>query len=122
MENKTNEGMKFDGDKLRYDLVMPFAFEEYVKVLTHGAKKYAANNYMAVDKYYPRYFAAANRHLWQWFKAWITKNEAGKYDADSHVHHLAAVAFNVLALCERDLVGEENWKEHYETLRQLFEE
>ena len=32
-------GIKYDGDKPRYELIPPHALEEMVKVLTIGAKK-----------------------------------------------------------------------------------
>ena len=40
-----NEGRKKDEDKLRFDLILPEFEEAMAHVLTHGAKKYEANNY-----------------------------------------------------------------------------
>ncbi len=37
-------GRKFDGGKLEYGLLPPFALEETVKVLTFGAQKYEPEN------------------------------------------------------------------------------
>ena len=43
-------GRKFDGDKLRYDLIPPLALEEMVKVLTFGAQKYEPDNWQKVPE------------------------------------------------------------------------
>lgn len=39
------EGLKFDNEKTRHDLVPPFAQEQYAKVLSFGAKKYSPHNW-----------------------------------------------------------------------------
>ena len=41
----TTEGMKFDGDKTRMDLLDAGAIEQLAQVLTFGARKYAAHNW-----------------------------------------------------------------------------
>jgi hypothetical protein len=38
-------GNKFDGDKLRVDLIPVEAIEGIAGILTHGAKKYGDNNW-----------------------------------------------------------------------------
>lgn len=40
-----SEGLKFDGKKTMHELVPPFAQEQYAKVLTFGAQKYAPHNW-----------------------------------------------------------------------------
>lgn len=73
-------GHKYDGGKLRYDLLSPQALEGLVKVLTHGAEKYEDWNW-AKGMNYSRVFAAAQRHLWRW--------QAGEdIDTDSGLNHL----------------------------------
>lgn len=73
-------GHKYDGGKLRYDLLSPSAIEGLVKVLTHGAEKYEDWNW-AKGMNYSRVFAAAQRHLWEW--------QAGRdIDDDSKLNHL----------------------------------
>lgn len=57
------EGVKFDADKLRYDLVPPEALEQIAEVLTYGARKYAPDNWKTVSDPYARYYAAAMRHM-----------------------------------------------------------
>jgi len=75
-------GMKYDGDKPRYDLEQVKATEEVIKVLTFGASKYADDNWRLVDKARSRYLAAARRHM-----AAFSLNESR--DPESGLHHLA---------------------------------
>jgi len=62
------EGTKHDEGKLRWDLVPWDAFEEVVRVYTHGASKYGDNNWMGLEDAENRYFAALVRHLVAWRK------------------------------------------------------
>lgn len=55
------EGLKFDQDKPRMDLIDAYATEELARVLTFGAKKYAANNWRKGISY-GRLLAAILRH------------------------------------------------------------
>lgn len=59
----TEPGMKFDADKLRYDLVHELAEQELVAVLTFGAIKYDANNWKSVPDAKERYYASLMRHV-----------------------------------------------------------
>jgi hypothetical protein len=90
------EGKKFDGDKLRWDLVQPRMLQEYVKVLTHGAKKYAPENWRKVEPRKPRYFAALLRHVWAW---WLGERD----DPDTGLHHLAHAMCCLTFLAEPEL-------------------
>lgn len=56
------KGVKFDGEKPRMDLLDPDALEGLAKVLTFGARKYAANNWRNGLEY-SRLTAAIMRHL-----------------------------------------------------------
>lgn len=64
--------MKFDGAdgkgqmKRRWDLIPYEALGHVVDVLTHGAKKYAPDNWQHVAGWRERYFAAAMRHVTAW--------------------------------------------------------
>lgn len=53
-----SDGIKYDGEKLRYDLLPVEALEQITKVLTYGAKKYSDNNWRKVEPLNDRYFAA----------------------------------------------------------------
>jgi len=74
-------GMKFDEDKLRYDLMPPHALEGVVRILTFGAAKYAPNNWQKVEK--ERYVAAAMRHLEAYRKGEMMDEETGQ----PHMYH-----------------------------------
>ena len=69
MREKLIKPLKFDNNKLRWDLLPIEEIEEVVKVLTAGSKKYNDNNWMMVVKENPnRYYAAALRHIISWRK------------------------------------------------------
>ena len=87
--------IKYDGQKLRFDLVDAESLQEIVKALTYGAKKYNDTNYKTLEKPLERYFAASQRHLWQW--------KAGKKtDKESGLNHLAHACVNLLFLMEHE--------------------
>jgi len=54
-------GQKFDGDKVRYDLLPRSLLRGVAFVMTHGAKKYAPYNWQKVELH--RYLSASDRHL-----------------------------------------------------------
>ena len=78
-------GLKFDGGKLRYDLIPPEIKLWLAEILTHGAKKYAPDNWKNVEV--NRYIAAMERHM----VAWQLGEE---YDPDSGYHHLKHILTN----------------------------
>ena len=78
--------MKYDGGKLRFDLIDGMAEAELVAVLTYGAVKYDAENWRKVDDAENRYFAALRRHL----DAFRRRDE--QVDPESGLHHLAHAA------------------------------
>jgi len=87
----TNLGKKFDTDKLRYDLIPPETIEELAKVLTHGAKKYAPDNWKNVEPFNDRYYSALMRHLEAWRKGEMIDPESG-------LNHLSHALTNVTFL------------------------
>lgn len=101
-------GMKFDGvDKLRWDLV-PEEFEEVVKVLTLGAKKYADNNWKFVNPGYDRYYAAARRHMEEFRKA--VRKGRPRTDKEMGTHVLANAICCLIFLMWMDMNNWENQK------------
>lgn len=84
-------GVKFDREKLRYDLIPWQALEEAAKVLTHGAKKYAPGNWKKVPDAKNRYYAALMRHLQE-------VRKGNLIDDDSGYSHLAHVLCNAMFL------------------------
>jgi len=86
--------LKFDKEKLRYDLIPPSTTKALATVLTHGAKKYKPNNWRRISKdELWRYEAAAMRH----FEA----HRAGELiDPDSGEPHLYHAITNLAFLIE----------------------
>jgi deoxycytidylate deaminase len=81
--------MKFDTDKLRYDLIPVEATKGLAEVLTYGAKKYKPNNWQGVDDK-ARYTAALYRHLEAWRAGETVDEESGL----SHLSHaITNIAF-----------------------------
>lgn len=60
--NPSATGVKFDGDKTRFDLLDPLWEEGVAKVLTFGAHKYAAENWRNGISY-KRLIGALRRHV-----------------------------------------------------------
>lgn len=84
------EGVKFDGDKPRFDLLPPELLDAVAVVLAFGAKKYADRNWeLGMD--WGRVFGAAQRHLWAWWRG-------EKGDKDTGYSHLWHAATNVAFL------------------------
>ena len=98
-----SEGRKKDEDKLRFDLILPEFEEAMAQVLTHGAKKYEANNWQKVADAKARYTGALQRHLNQYRKGYM-------YDLDSDCNNLAQVAVNAMFLY---------WFEHQPQLTEI---
>jgi len=94
MSVKTRQGLKFDENKLRMDLLPPKAIEELARVLTYGAKKYNDNNWQKIES--KRYIAALLRHLFAW---------AGgeEHDQESGIHHLSHVLCNAAFLVHKEV-------------------
>lgn len=96
------EANKFDGEKVRLDLLPPEAIFSLGKVMTFGAQKYGDRNWENGMKW-SRLFGAAMRHLWAWFKG-EDKDPETSY---SHLEHaLCCVAF--LVAYEQRGVGEDD--------------
>jgi hypothetical protein len=88
-------GVKFDGDKVRLDLLPFTALESVGVVLTYGAKKYAPDNWRKVPGWRWRYMGAALRHLFASRRSFD--------DPETGLPHLAHAACCVLFLLEQEL-------------------
>jgi hypothetical protein len=88
LNGSVSVGLKFDGEKLRYDLIDDAAHRDMVEVITFGAKKYAPNNWRLLEDWQGRYYAALQRHLLAWRLGEIACPE-------SRLRHLAHAACNV---------------------------
>jgi hypothetical protein len=88
-----SEFVKHDADKLRFDLVDPCFEAELADILTHGARKYADDNWKNAEpaEAKARYYAAFRRHM----NAWV-QGEA--IDPDSGRPHLICAACSLMFL------------------------
>lgn len=86
--------LKFDGDKLRPDLIPPSATKALAEVLTFGARKYKPNNWRKC-KDLGRYEAALLRHL-------LAYQEGEVHDPESGMPHLWHAMTNLAFLIELD--------------------
>ena len=100
----SEQGRKYDGGKLRYDLIPVLALEETARVVTKGAEKYDDENWKLVPEGRRRYLAAAMRHIQQWRKGEI-------YDEEMGTHHIANAISNLMFILEKELQG---WKDSSE--------
>ena len=86
------QGVKFDKDKLRFDLIPTFPMRLIAEVFTIGAKKYTDRNWEEGMEW-GRVYGAINRHLNAWWSG-------EKYDPDDGQHHLASVACGAMVLMQ----------------------
>lgn len=87
----TEGGMKYDQGKPRMWLLPFISLYEIAKVLTFGAKKYAAHSWQTVPNGEERYTNALLRHL-------VSINEGEIYDEESGLLHWSHVGCNALFL------------------------
>jgi hypothetical protein len=96
------KGVKNDKGKDDWSLLLDMpVVEEAVKVLTFGAKKYAAFNYMHVKGWRWRYLSAGMRHL----KA-IARGE--KVDEESGLSHVGHFLCCMLMLADNEFTNAPN--------------
>lgn len=93
------QGYKYDGNKLRYDLVPPEALEEIVKVLTFGAAKYTDRNWEKGINY-GRVYGALMRHMQAFWRGEDIDPESGL----SHLSHAGCCLFFLLTYDRRGMV------------------
>lgn len=91
------KGLRYDDGKVRYDLIPPEWEHALAEVLTAGANKYAARNWER-GMPWSKMVGCARRHLFKFLRGEV-------YDPETHCHHLAHVAWNVLALMSYHLRG-----------------
>lgn len=85
-------GIKNDQGKLEWSQVPLVEFEQTVRVLTEGAKKYGSDtNWQHVPEAQKRYFNACMRHICAW-------KSGEKIDSEFGCNHLAHAIANLLFL------------------------
>lgn len=93
-----SEGVKFDGDKLRYELIPPEYLEGAAEALTFGATKYGARNWEQGMEW-GRVFGALLRHLYAWWRG----DKGGDPETGlSHLSHAAACLAMLMAYEKRN--------------------
>lgn len=89
---KKEEGLRFNTGKTRHDLVPAFAQDQYAKVLTRGAEKYAERNWEKGMKW-SKVLASLKRH--------VAAFENGEdYDKETGLLHAAHIMCNAAFLVE----------------------
>ncbi|MCB0512607.1 MAG: hypothetical protein KDC72_08660 [Bacteroidetes bacterium] len=107
-----SEGVKYDDDKIRLELLPPELLFAVGQILTFGANKYADRNWELGMKW-SRVFGAAMRHLWCWWggKLPTTTNFVfGDLDTETKFSHLwhAACCIAFLISYEERKTGEDD--------------
>ena len=92
-------GKKYDGGKLRLDLIPPEAIDALGEVLTYGADKYEPYNWAKGLKF-SRVYGAALRHLNAYWKGEDVDSESG---IDHLKHALTNLAF-LVSYSERGMI------------------
>ena len=85
-----SEGVKYDEDKLRTDLVPPESIQWIAKVFTFGSNKYDDNNWRNGMKF-SRVYGAVQRHLLSWY-------EGEDNDPETEYCHLWHAAWGCITL------------------------
>ena len=89
---KEYEGKRFNKGKIRYDLIPPFAQEQFAKILTNGAEKYGDNNWQK-GMGWKTVLASLKRH--------IAAFERGEdFDDESGLLHMAHAMCNTAFILE----------------------
>jgi hypothetical protein len=90
--DKKEEGLRFNEGKTRHDLVPAFAQEQYARVLTAGANKYADRNWeKGMD--WSTVLASMKRHI-------LAFERGEDYDSETGLLHMAHVMCNAGFLTE----------------------
>ena len=104
-EAMATQGVKFDADKPRMDLLDAYAIEQLSLVLGFGAKKYDSHNWRkGIAK--GRLIAAALRHLFAYLRGEDKDPETGL----SHAAHAMCCCMFLLGLEHRPEL-DDRWKE-----------
>lgn len=83
VESGKSKFKKNDAEKPQYALIPVDSLQETVEVLTDGASKYGAYNWVSGTNW-SRYFSAAMRHLWAFWNPLVSD-----FDEETGKHHLA---------------------------------
>lgn len=93
----SDQAIRYDQGKLRYDLLPPKALEDLVKVYTFGCTKYSPRNWEKGGSWCA-WFAAIGRHIFAWLGGENIDKETG-------CHHMTCAAWGALCLVEWSFTG-----------------
>lgn len=113
-QTATSGGRKYDGGKVRYELLPPFALEDVAKVLTFGSQKYEDDNWRVVPEAKRRYMGALKRHIEEYRMGRIFDSETGL----PHMAHAICCAMFILEL-DRIEYDEDAKEFHEQTIRRF---
>lgn len=105
VKNKT-VGIKYDGSKIRTDLLSSVAIEEICKVLTYGVQKYGDDNWRYGMRW-RRLIGSTFRHLYAFMRGEDNDPETG-------LSHVAHAGCGIMFLLEYVLTGngtDDRWNE-----------
>jgi hypothetical protein len=89
------EGLRYDADKIRMDLIPHEWMFAVSEVMTEGSKKYEPRNW-ELGMHWSKCWGPLLRHAFKWLRG-------ERYDPETGCHHLAMVAWNALALMSYEL-------------------
>lgn len=96
-----SEGIKYDSNKIRFELLPPELLEQTASVLTVGAVKYEDRNWEGGIKY-SRVFGALMRHLWAWWSPFTS--DLDEETGYSHLSHAACCIAFLISYEQRNMV------------------
>lgn len=102
----TDEGLRYNEGKIRWDLLPFDALNEVAKVSTYGATKYAPRNWEK-GLSWSSCFASFMRHFYARCTGEI-------YDPESQCLHTAHMAWNALAILSFEIRGKYDHDDLYE--------
>lgn len=92
VELKETQAVRFNQDKVRFDLIPPEFIREIAEVLTFGATKYSPDNWKGFNKQQQEEIKASLlRHIYAYL-------EGEEFDQESGLHHLAHAGCNLAFL------------------------
>ena len=101
----SEEGLKFDQEKPKMDLLSSLWLEDVSQVLTYGAKKYASHNWRK-GILFSRLIAACLRHVFAFLKG-------EDNDPETNLSHLAHASCCLMFLSELNKTKPKDWDDRY---------
>lgn len=104
MSREHDAARKFDGEKVMMELLSEPAMEGLARVLTYGAKKYAADNWRQ-GMHWRRLIGAALRHLFEFMRGNDIDPESGL----PHIDHALCCLMFLSEYQKREVGTDDRW-------------